>query len=465
MQKLYDEVNSKDKHCVDTLYMSDELLMEHASMGMYYYINEHCKDAKRIVLVAGSGNNGADVIALSRLLHESFEVRLFVVDTKLSFMAQLQLKRALAVGVKTISRIDKADVLVDGLFGTGLNRALKGDMATLIERMNALEAFKIACDIPSGILQDSTVSDTVFKADVTLTMGALKRALFEDNAKEYTGSIKVLNLGVPSSAYQGKSSQFVLEECDLKLPHRSAKNRHKGHFGHAVTVMGDKKGAALLCATAALRSGAGLSTVYGKKECSVPSYIMLEHTLPHNMSAMALGMGLGNAISDDQLQQLINTDVPMVIDADMFYKAIMRHVLEHNVVLTPHPKEFVALLKVLDIATIDVVTLQASRMKYVDMFCAHYKQSVLVLKGANTIIAHNTTRYINPLGSAALSKGGSGDVLSGIILGLLAQGYKPLDAAVQASLMHVLASQKVESHDFAVLPTDIIDAIRHIAKA
>jgi hydroxyethylthiazole kinase-like uncharacterized protein yjeF len=184
MQKLFDEVNSLDKRCYEEFLLSEDILMEHASNSMASYINQNLSHKKSILIVCGSGNNGADGIALARLLHKKYNVKLYFASEPKSTMSKLQLQRANALEVEIINEVFEADIIVDCIFGTGLNKPLDGRSTTLLTTLNSYNSYKIACDIPSGINILGQVLTIAFEADVTITMGALKTSLFSDIAKE-----------------------------------------------------------------------------------------------------------------------------------------------------------------------------------------------------------------------------------------------------------------------------------------
>ena len=452
MQKLFDEVNSLDKRCYEKFLLSEDLLMEHAASNMALYISQNHPTSKSILIVCGSGNNGADGIALARLLHTKFDVKLYLASTPKSSMAQLQLQRAKTLDIKIVNELFNADIIVDCLFGTGLNKPLDEKSINLLNTLNSYNSFKIACDIPSGI---------AFEADITITMGALKTSLFSDMAKDYVGKILVANLGVQREIYEIDSNKFLLDESDMKLPIRNKKNAHKGIYGHLNVVAGCKKGAGIIAANAAFGFGAGLVSVVCHENLDLPYHIMQTHFISENCTAIAIGMGLGK-YETDEIRKILNKKVPKIIDADLFYDKLICEVLEQDVVLTPHPKEFVSLLKLCDIADISVEELQNNRFLYVEKFCKKYPNVVLLLKGANVIISSNEKLYVNSFGSVVLSKGGSGDVLSGLIGSLLAQGYQSLDATITASLAHAIASKNYSKNNYSLTPLDLIEEIKKL---
>lgn len=436
MQNLYSEVTSLDQRAVTTFALSEALMMEHAAASMAHYILEHFPRTSSVLIVCGNGNNGADGRILARQLEGDYRVSLrYQNDTRY-------------------------DVIVDALFGSGLNRALDPAACELIDLLNSSDAFKIACDVPSGLFANGTLDPHTFKADLTITMGGLKRSLFSDAAKEYVGEIRVANLGIARSRYEVPSSWQLLETHDLHLPLRTQTSAHKGTYGHLSIVCGEKIGASVIAGSAALRFGTGLVSLISNENVTLPYELMQNHSLPSSTTAIAVGMGLGEEFGDDELAQLLDNAYPLVLDADIFYHSMFLKLLHRQeLVLTPHPKEFTRILRVCGLADIDVAALQNDRFTYTERFCAAYPNVVLMLKGSNVIIGKNDRFFINPHGTVALAKGGSGDVLSGLVGALLAQGVDPLNAALQASLAHTLSAKAFRKNNYALTPYDIIEGI------
>lgn len=461
MQKIFDELNSLDKRCYEEFALTEDILMEHAANAMSLHIQENYQDKKTILIVCGSGNNGADGIALARLLYKKYKINLYLSSQPKSKMAILQYKRVQLLGINTIDTLEESDIVIDCIFGSGLNRALDKNSIKLIEQLNSFDSVKISCDIPSGINSDGQVEDNAFFADTTITMGALKTSLYTDVSKDYVGNVIVANLGLSREIYEVDTNKYLLEEKDIILPFRNKKNTHKGSYGHLNVVVGCKKGAGIIAAKAAFGFGAGLVSVVSHEDLDLPYHIMQSHFLSENCSAIGIGMGLGK-YELNEVKEILSKDIPTIIDADLFYEDVILDVLHKDVVLTPHPKEFCALLKLCDIANINIDTLQANRFLYVEKFTNKYPNVILLLKGANVIIANDKTMYINPLGSSILSKGGSGDVLSGLIASLLAQRYKPLDAAIHANLAHTLASSKYKKNDYSLIPSDLVEEVKKL---
>lgn len=461
MKKVFDELKSLDKRAIEDFFLSEDILMEHASLGLFNYIRKKFKKNKTILIVCGSGNNGADGLALARLLYKTFDVKIYIAKEPKTPMAKLQYKRAKTLDIEFADYVFEADIIVDCLFGTGFSGSLDENSIDLIDKLNSFNSFKIACDIPSGINRQGQVLQTAFKSNLTITMGAYKTALLSDIAKDFVGKIKVANLGLPRDIFQKDTDIFLLEKKDMVLPFRDNKNSHKGSFGHLNIFAGDKIGASIIASKAAFSFGAGLVTIINSNEQNIPSYIMQNEDISKNCTAIAIGMGLGK-IDDKSLEDILKLNLPKVFDADIFYNPLILKYLDENVVLTPHPKEFISLLKLTKIANISIEELQNSRFLYLQKFCEKYPKITLLLKGANVLIAKDKKIYINSYGTQSLSKGGSGDVLSGLIASLLAQGYNSLNAAICGSLAHTLAAKKCKKNNYSLNPNDLIKKVKKL---
>ncbi|RUM65044.1 MAG: bifunctional ADP-dependent NAD(P)H-hydrate dehydratase/NAD(P)H-hydrate epimerase [Sulfurimonas sp.] len=455
MQNLFDEVGFLDKRSYSEFGLTEDLLMEHAANGMALYIKENFTQGAKLTIVCGSGNNGADGLALARLLHLHFNITLFLTRPPTSAMSKLQYQRIQNLNIKESEILEKSDILVDALIGTGFKGELSPTLIDLLQGMNKMSAFKIACDIPSGF---------VFNADVTLTMGALKKSLFCDKVKDIVGEIRVLDLGIHRDLYEIESTCKLLDEDDLELPYRTQQNSHKGSFGHLSIAHGEMRGASTMSALAATRFGCGLVTLITHDHNNAFHYsLMSSAQLPKNTTALCCGMGLGNAFSNDDLETFFDNEYPLILDADIFYLPIILTLLKReSLVLSPHPKEFISLLKLTNLANISIEELQKNRFTYVELFVTKYNNVTLLLKGANVIIAKEKEIFVNPHGTSALAKGGSGDVLSGLIGSLLAQGYSPLNAAVHASLAHTKLAKNYTGTDFSLTPDDLIEEIGNL---
>ena len=462
MQKVFEDCYGLDKRCYEQYGLSEEILMEHAAAGMAEHIRKHFRVGSSVLIVAGSGNNGADGMVLARQLHEEYDVGLFVTMGVRSPMANIQLERTEKLGLKVLSAMKDADVIVDAIFGAGLNRELDVAMIDCIKKMNAFKGYKIACDIPTGV-SDKGLLPIAFLADTTITMGARKEALYLDENKDAVGTIVCVNIGLNHALYETPTQTYVLEKSDLKLPSRTKQNSHKGNFGHAAIFCGEKEGASVIAGMACTHFGAGLTTLVVHEKVTPPPYLMCTTIVPDNASALAIGMGLGGYFETEFLQKyVLNLHLPIVLDADAFLSKELLSILEQKdreIVITPHPKEFVIMWKILTDEVLSVEEVQSKRFDMVRMFNEKYPHVTLLLKGANTLIMQEEQLYINPLGCSKLSKGGSGDVLSGLIVSLLAQGYTGLESAIQASLALVMAAHNYKGASYAMLPTDIIEQV------
>ena len=466
MKNLYLDTRVLDERAGEKFDLSEELLMENAAAAIANFIRKKFKKGVRVLGICGGGNNGADVLCALRMLEGEFECEFILASKNLKPLATKQLERAKFAGVRESkdaeSSLNSAKCVIDGLFGSGLNRNLDEKHIELISKINASPAYIIACDLPSGLSSEGKVLGVCVKADATITMGGRKLGLYSDVAKDYAGKIKVATLGISTQNYECESDYHLLEKCDLMLPNRKKQCVNKGDFGHAFIISGERIGASKLCAKAAFAFGAGLVSVIGEQSLNLPTHIMQASKISEKMNAGALGMGLGKR-GVEGLDVEILKNKKLVLDADIFYSPKVLDLLSENCVLTPHPKEFCSLLKICKIADIDVQTLQENRHAYARTWSEKFK-AVLVLKGANTIIAKDGQIYVMPYGKSALAKGGSGDVLSGLVLALLAQGYEPLNAAISATLAHALSLRNFDKNSYALEPTDIIKGVKCLRK-
>lgn len=464
MLSVYEKVNALDKRAIEELFLSEDVLMENAAMALERAVLQNAFLGAKVIILCGSGDNGGDGYALARRLIGRFRVLVFEMKLAKSPMCQLQKERAKKVGVVIKTWEEKnedleCDVLIDCVVGS----AFKGGLEPFLdfESLSQKARFKIACDIPSGIDSKGRVDKGAFKADTTISMGAIKSCLLSDRAKDYVGELKVGHLGVFNPIYEIPTETFLLEKSDLKLPLRDKKNAHKGDYGHAHILLGKHSGAGLLSALSALSFGSGVVSVQAL-ECEItsnnkPLELVFCENFPKKLSAFALGMGLENIPKDfNKWLEL----APCVLDAGVFYHKEVLQALEKEVILTPHPKEFLSLLKLVGI-NISMLELLDNKLEIARDFSQKYPKVVLLLKGANTLIAHQGQVFINILGSVALAKAGSGDVLAGLIVSLLSQNYTPLDAAINASLAHALAGLEFKNN-YALTPLDLIEKIKRL---
>ncbi len=467
MHPLYKSCYPLDYRCYNEYNLTEDILMEHASMGMANYIKDNFPKNSSLLIVAGVGNNGADGIVLARLLQDYCKVKLFIPFGVKSAMAKLQLERVKLLNIDIVDEVEDADIVVDAIFGAGLSRELDSKTREIITKLQTLNGFKIACDMPTGIDIDGNPLPMAFIADITITMGALKEALYSDMAKDFVGDIICVDLGVSYEKYTFgfETDIYLLEESDIKLPSRNfSKMTHKGSFGHLAVVAGEKEGAGILSALSALKFGAGIVTVIGEIY-NLPISLMQSRNLPYNTAAIALGMGFGDDFEVDIVDTVLNSNLPTVLDADILKSQRVAEFLEQKdreIVITPHPKEFVELWNMVIDEPIDISLLQANRFEKVREFSLVFPHITLILKGANMIIAQDSKLFVNSNGTNRLSKGGSGDVLSGLIGSLLAQGWNSLNSAIHASLALTASAKAYKGNSYSMLPIDLIDNLSSI---
>lgn len=488
--------------------------MENAAAGLEDAVMEALagRSSAHVLILCGSGNNGADGYALARrIVSSKISVSVAICGEPKSELCKIQKSRAENTPVEFLS-LEKSltyieensheiNLIVDCIFGSGFHGSLPDEIFMLIEKVNSLEAFRISCDIPSGLDMLGNFSGTVFRADLTVTMGALKLALVSDNAKDCTGEIQLVNLGVQRELFEScvpdderENKFFLLTENDLRFPFRNRQNVNKGSFGHAVFIGGEKIGAGVIASSAALRLGAGLVSLVDfknqnrcgdkitlgengewKEDGIIPYEIMCTKEMPENTKCVALGMGLGRDAEISSCEKWMEThpEIPVVFDADIFYNKSFERILKKrsdeksSTVLTPHPKEFSVLLENCGLGKYSVAEILRDKISLVGKICTSFPNVILLLKGATVLIAQKksgekTQMFFNPHGTNALSKAGSGDVLDGLIASLLAQGYETLDAVKSASLIHAFASQRI-TPDFSMTPFSLMHAIQAIS--
>ncbi|OCX43718.1 bifunctional ADP-dependent (S)-NAD(P)H-hydrate dehydratase/NAD(P)H-hydrate epimerase [Campylobacter ornithocola] len=427
--------------------LDEFLMMENAGIELANFIKKKSKKIKnaKILFLLGTGGNGADGLVAIRHLKKAFA---YVISYKKSAMFIKQEQILKNIGFKFLKKEPKFkdfDIIVDCVFGSGLNKALDENLQRIFKKVSKSKALKIACDVPSGLGQEVS-----FKADYTLCMGVIKEILLEDFAKEFIGKIKIANLGL--KPYIQNTSSFLLEKKDLKLITKKA-NSNKGDFGHVYVFA--NKSAGTLAGLGALEFGAGLVSLVAKESFS--PLIMLKDDIEGKVSAAAIGMGLDDLsiLKDERLK-----NIPLILDANCFRSTNLFSYLDReDVVLTPHPKEFSMLLKLCFDEDISVEEIQSKRFFYVRRFSSKFK-CVLVLKGANPIITQKEKLFVVNCGNEALAKGGSGDVLSGMIAALLGAKFNALEAAKNAVLAHALVAKNYKKNKISFDALKLIKGLK-----
>ncbi len=459
-------------------------LMERAARALFYQIISVHPD-KRFCLVAGPGNNGGDAVALYRLLrHAGFAARLIIVNDSRLFSADCMenIKRLDKsdltyekwCSMDDFSHIDEGDIIVEGIFGSGLSRPVEGFYGQIINYLNGLSNHRISIDIPSGLFDGDNAGNegSIFMANETYSIHFPKLAfLFAENYK-YVGEWSIVNIGLRSQSVEAANTNFfVTESSDISLMHRiRGKHSNKNDFGHVLVVAGsdEKYGAMMLCSKSCLRSGAGLVSVLTDHQgqlalnCSTPEAMVFQHNgLIDNVraikfSAAAVGPGMGTKEESVVLLQSVlqYCRFPLVIDADAL-NIISAHqeligMIPENSIMTPHAGEFDRLF--------GKTQNSFQRIQKAIKFSTDNK-IITVIKGANTAIVNvNGNVYFNTTGNRGMATAGSGDVLTGIIAGLLSSGYEPLKAAILGVWIHGKAGDLAlfeQSHE-SLIASDII---------
>lgn len=483
-----EQIRQADAYTITHEPITSLVLMERASNAFVKWFLKFADVSNRIGIVCGTGNNGGDGLAIARLLSDyNYEVSVFVIRNSATASPDFTANwKRLSPTIKTheigdtISNLsfDSYDILIDAIFGTGLSRPVQGIFQQVIEKMNQAKAKRVAVDMPSGMVADAPSQGTVVKADCTVTFQLPKLAFLLPENFQFAGEWCAVRIGVDKQFItQAASKYFLLEKKDIvALVKPRSKFDHKGVYGKALLIAGSygMMGAAVLAAKAAMRSGLGLLTTH------VPAcgYNILQTAVPESMAsvdkadkffttlpslqgykAIGIGPGLGQQEESKRaLQELLQqTQVPLVLDADAL-NLIASHeelkpLLPAGSILTPHPGEFQRLA--------GNWKNDFERLKLQQDF-AQKTKCILILKGAYTSIAIPSGEvYFNPTGNPGMATGGSGDVLTGILTGLLAQGFSAKEAALLGVYLHGLAGDLAAhaTSQHGLIASEIIDFI------
>jgi len=486
--------------------VSGETLMERAGEGVFRAIKKNFSEevSRGVTIVCGKGNNGGDGYVVARfLLQDGVQVFTFILGSKKDIKgdARLNLNRLIKLNARIIEIsagddlrknagiMEKSGLIVDAIFGTGLSSGVTGMHRDVIEFINSLGKPVVSIDIPSGLSSDTgKILGCAVRADLTVTMGLPKLGQFLGHGIDYVGDLSVVDIGIPLSLVDSISSPYnLLDESELSgLFPRRRKGSHKGDFGHLLILAGSigKTGAAALAAMAAVRTGAGLVTIGVPKSIYPIIASKLNEAMPEPLPETsagtlssraskrikelldgkdALAVGPGLSTHSDTKKLLLNlvedVEIPMVIDADGVnnLSGSLRSLGKAKAlrILTPHPGEMARIMK----STTKKV--QEDRIRIARDFAKEYGV-VLVLKGARTVIADQEGNIaINSSGNPGMASGGMGDVLTGMIGSLLAQGFSPLDAARAGVFLHGWAADRVadELGEAGMSATDLLEKI------
>lgn len=487
-----EQIRRWDSFTISNEPISSIQLMERASEAFASWISENCKNHKKIAVFCGTGNNGGDGLAIARILYmKGFDVDIFVKNFKGKFSdeASVNLKRLRDLSGISVREFKEADqynfdhktIIVDALFGTGLSRPLEGIYKELVGVLNEENCIKISVDIPSGLPADTIFEENmvIFKADYTLSFQSWKKSFLHPETGQYAGKVIILDIGLHTDYIDSEAVEnFIIDE---KLIDRIFKPRqefsHKGTYGK-VTIAGGsygKIGAAVLATKSALKTGAGLTFTlapecgYEILQISCPEAMFIEsgtrfidHFKSENDTVFGIGPGLGTEGETEKalLAFLKDYHNPLVLDADALNIISKDNknlkLIPEKSVITPHPKEFERLFGSTENSF--------ERLKLAREKAAEFN-IYMVLKDHHTqIISPEGNVFYNITGNAGLAKGGSGDILTGILTSLLAQGYSEENACILGVWLHGraadLAAEKYSKE--AMLPTDVINTFGNV---
>lgn len=481
-------------------------LMEHAGTAVVEAMASRYGDLarKRVVIVCGKGHNGGDGLVVARLLSKRraqvqvvllHPVSDLATDSKTMYRRLLRsVKRPKVVANATPDQIAaslaESDLVVDALFGTGLSSSVAGVYAIAIDLMNQAGRPIIAVDLPSGLQTDTgEVLGRAVRADLTVSFGLPKLGLYLNEGIDQAGEVRIVDIGIPTDYAQAVDSPLSLltpSEIARLLPVRKP-SAHKGTFGHAGIIAGSpgKTGAAVMAARAAIRTGAGLVTVatpkgvndvlegklleamtYPVPDTADQTFSLKALDLLSSFAAARTAVAIGPGISTqpetvELIQRLLaQIERPCVLDADALNAVADRPEslarCRTSLILTPHPGEMARLVKAEGGQAVN-----RDRIAVASSFAVAHR-TIVVLKGARTLLAHPDGRLaICPTGNPGLATGGTGDVLTGMIVSLLAQGLSDWDAACSATYLHGLAGDlAAHAHGQAgMIASDVIDQI------
>lgn len=486
------EMQVIDTFAIEYIGIPDIVMMERAALKLVKQIEKVNSNKGRILIVVEGGNNGGDGLAAARILLErGYAVDIYYIGelTKTTEAFQLQMIILKNMNISFSKGIPDKDysVIVDGIFGVGLSRKIEGVHKEIIDALNSMEGIKIAIDMPTGI--DATTGDILgaaFKADYTVTFVLKKLGMFFSDGIDYCGEVVCTDIGLPRTAIEEIQPKiYAYDQSDMdKIPKRY-NNSHKGTYGKVAVIAGSKNmsGAAFLCGKAAYSVGAGLVKIYTHEsnrtivQSQLPEAVMMTYEEYGGALAcvedvlkwatvIVVGPGLGvDTTSERMLYELMmRAEVPMVLDADAL------NILSNNiellesisvpVVMTPHMKEMSRLIDKTPSEIMD------NRFEIARDF-AKKTGVTLVLKDAKSVVTDGGEQsYINLAGNNGMSTGGSGDVLSGIIAGMIAGGLSLAEAAKMGTFVHCMAGDKAaeEKGKYAMLASDILNHIEDVLR-
>lgn len=488
-----EEMQRIDQYTIEEIGIPGMVLMEKAAMATCEEIIARFGKEKKILLVTERGNNGGDGIVVARILSGcGYEVDIYEIGGVKRASEQYTAQKSIAMNLKLhfLEQLPKDgyDVIVDAIFGVGLSRDIGGIQKEVIKQLNEMRAIKIAIDVPSGVdASTGAIRGIAFMAHYTVTFGLQKLGLLLYLGANCAGEIIVKDIGFPKKAVDvvAPKAFFYTKKDTDKLPKRVA-DSNKGTYGRVLVVAGTKNmsGAAYFNGKAAYKSGCGLVEIFTHEsnrvilqtklpEAILTTYEKSEDAKQQLTEAMnkadviLFGSGMGNTTLTRSLLLLVQSvaRVPVVLDADGLNcihregePSIELSKFQTPCIITPHMKEMARLMK-MDIASIKENRIQTAKR------CAKDNHVICVLKDGRTVVTDEQEKtYINVTGNDGMAKGGSGDVLAGVIAGLLAGGQKPLEAARMGVYCHGAAGDKarLEKGAYGMLASDIIDQLSSV---
>ncbi len=479
-----EQCRALDRTAIEQFGIPGFRLMQRAGHAVWAVIGQRWPGLRTMTVLCGAGNNGGDGLVVAGLAFQAgLEVQLLVLGDDYEARLHGEALEAWHWISGLGMRAERwhpgvefgGELIVDAVLGIGLSGPVRGEAAQLIAQINRAAAPVVAVDIPSGLCADTgAVLGSAVRADLTLTFIALKQGLLTHEGVDCTGELLFDALLLPDEVYeQVPVSAFRTDSDDLRelLPPR-ARSGHKGRYGHLLVIGGDlgMGGAALMAAQAALRSGAGLVTLATRAEHRQAALTRIPEVMCHGVEdgddlepllakadALVIGPGLGQSEwGESLLQAALASDLPMLLDADALNLIAEREerLPAINWVLTPHPGEAARLLET------DSADVQASRFEQVRELQARYGGTV-VLKGAGTLSCDGDVIHLCSAGNPGMATAGMGDMLSGVIGALLAQGLAPVDAARLGVLVHARAADRCAARFGArgLLATDLLETI------
>ena len=477
------QIRDLERCAIDVAGFSASALMERAGLRSFQYLRHRWPNVRRILVVCGIGNNAGDGYVLARCAAES---GLDVVVSRLGDThrglgeARSAYQAMRDSGLREIEfstdLLPERELVIDAIFGTGLRRTLQRQTLDAVESINASRLPVLALDVPSGLDADTGARfGAAIRADATLSFVGLKQGLFTGSGPSCTGDVILDDLSIPAWVYTRQPSTGWLTGSDEWLHHLAVRERHahKGDFGHVLVVGSDTgySGAARLTGEAAARVGAGLVTIATREKhantlAGERAELMCRgvedgntlRSLIERATVVAIGPGLGKeSWGREMLNTVLACELPLVVDADalnLLAGSALRH---HDWVLTPHPGEAARLLHT------ETSHIQSDRFLAVESLCQRYGGSV-VLKGAGTLVAAlNETTRVCHAGNPGMGSGGMGDVLTGVIAGLIAQHLGSFEAACLGVCLHAEAADiAAEDGERGMLARDLMPVLRRM---